>query len=89
MASALFKSYLQLILPEYLIITVISVIAASLLLTKTVSFILLIPIIIYSLSMMAFNTLNNLADIDIDRINKPSRPLITGSISKKDRKSVV
>lgn len=82
MSLVLFKSYLQLILPEYFIITTFSIIAASLLLVNGPSLSLILPIISFSFAMIAFNTLNNITDIEIDRINKPTRPLVTGSITK-------
>jgi 4-hydroxybenzoate polyprenyltransferase len=43
-----------------------------------------ISVLSTNLIMSANMIINDIFDIDIDRINNPSRPLITGEISKKD-----
>jgi len=50
-----------------------------------------IPLILHTLSVALFmagwNALNDLMDIDVDRINRPNRPLPSGKISEKQAKN--
>ncbi|MBI4162428.1 MAG: UbiA prenyltransferase family protein [Candidatus Aenigmarchaeota archaeon] len=78
------KVFIELTVPQYLIITLISPIAAWLLITGiTFSFELLLSMISLSFAMLGFNTLNMIFDKDLDKINKPLRPLPSGQISVK------
>jgi len=77
--------YSKFILPEYFIITILSVVAFSLILVGTFTITEIIrPILVVSLTMIGLNSVNNLSDVDIDRINKPERPLVTGKMKRKN-----
>ncbi len=78
------RQYTKFILPEYFIITTLSIIAFSLMLTKTIILTEIIgPILIVTLVMIGLNSINNVSDLEIDRLNKPKRPLVSGKITKK------
>ena len=76
------KELAKLILPEYFIITISTILTASLF-NNYFSITLLSLIIIFTLVMIGLNTFNSLYDIHIDKLNKPNRPNVSGKIQKK------
>ncbi|MFH0949191.1 MAG: UbiA family prenyltransferase [Candidatus Aenigmatarchaeota archaeon] len=80
------KYFFDLILPEYFIITIFTVVAASLIIRGYLTYQLVLPILSVSLAMIGLNIMNNVIDIELDRINKPSRPLVKGFVSLKEAK---
>ena len=85
------KKIVSLILPQYLIVIAFSVLTASMVINRSISdlSILTLPFIAVSFAMIGLNTLNNIIDIDLDRINKPQRPLVTGEIKINEAKAIV
>jgi 4-hydroxybenzoate polyprenyltransferase len=71
----------NLILPEYFIITISTIITASLF-NNNLNIQLIPLIIIFSLVMIGLNTFNSIFDVEIDKINKPDRPSISGKLTK-------
>jgi geranylgeranylglycerol-phosphate geranylgeranyltransferase len=79
------KNIADLILPEYLIIIFFSVVPSFLIITKTVPDIsIVLPFLSLSFAMFGLNIINNIVDVDLDRINKPLRPLPSGRITIKE-----
>jgi len=81
--SSILKNICYLILPEYFIITIFSVIASSLVISGRIDTFIILPIFSLSFAMIGFNTFNNIFDVDIDKINKPDRPIPKGVIKSK------
>jgi len=79
------KSYIQLILPEYMILIFFTLLAGSLILSALPTSLILIFLSL-SFAMFSLNIINNIIDIELDRINKPTRPLPSGKITVKSAK---
>src|SRR3989344_4051225 len=78
------KTFFELLVPQYLLITAISTISAYLL-TNEQTFnlpILILAILSLSLTMLGFNALNMVFDAKLDAINKPNRPIPSGKLKK-------
>jgi geranylgeranylglycerol-phosphate geranylgeranyltransferase len=80
----------DLIIPNYLLITVLSPIASALISEQAIPNFGLLSISIMSLSlaMLGFNTLNMIFDGKLDAINKPLRPIPSGRVSLTEAKAV-
>lgn len=83
-----FKNLINLIIPEYLIITIFSTFSSFLIINQTLSsvFYLVPAMVSLSFAMLGFNVLNMIIDYKLDLINKPLRPLPAGKISLKEAK---
>lgn len=70
------KTIIQLIVPEY-IVTIVTFVSIFLLSTKQVSLLplLLVPFVVYLLTLFGFNALNQVFDVKMDAITKPLRPI--------------
>lgn len=77
------KIIIKLINPEYLLLTIPGTIASYFIITKEVNptIQLLFVAISISFAMFGFNILNHICDVEIDKINKPLRPLPSNKIS--------
>ena len=79
-----FTDILSIFVPHYVLSALITVsllfyVASG----KIFEFPLIAGIILYSIGIVAFNSYNMVFDTDIDKINKPDRPIPSGRISKK------
>jgi geranylgeranylglycerol-phosphate geranylgeranyltransferase len=85
------KNLINLIVPHFIITITLGIISSALIINKTIINIppLILPIISLSLAMFGLNTLNHIVDIDLDRINKPARPLVTGEVKIKEAMAIV
>jgi 4-hydroxybenzoate polyprenyltransferase len=76
------QTLIELATPQYLIITLISPIAAYLITVGTFPTIAIAPILILlSLAAIWFNTSNMVFDAELDKMSKPLRPIPSGKIS--------
>ncbi|MFH1256695.1 MAG: UbiA family prenyltransferase [Candidatus Diapherotrites archaeon] len=79
------KNLIELTVPEYLIITIFSTLAAALIIGGTLEpLILATTILSLSAIVLGFNAYNQICDIDLDKINKPQRPLPAKKITIKE-----
>ncbi len=84
------REIIELTVPQYLLISILSPIAAYMILVENVPSVQLLSIIAaLSLVVLGFNTLNMLHDIEIDALNKPRRPLPSGRTSKAEAQFLV
>jgi len=84
------KNLKDLIVPQYLLITVFSTLAAFfIILGNLTSLIVLIPIMLsISLVVLALNALNQVYDTEIDKISKPERPIPSKRVTKLEGKLI-
>jgi len=76
------RSFVHLTTPQYLIIGIIPPISAYLLINRFFPGFEIIPIIISIIfAILGFNIFNQLTDIEIDKVDKPLRPLISKEVS--------
>jgi len=82
------KNFIELTIPHYLIIVLISPLAAFLVINQQFPNNINILMIIGSLSLavLGFNTLNMVFDLNIDKIDKPKRPLPNGQVTLEEAK---
>lgn len=82
------KSFIQLVIPEYLILIFFLIFSYSLIVFQGIpNFVLLLfPFLAISFGMFGLNILNNIMDIEFDKINKPKRPLPSGKIKISEAK---
>lgn len=80
------KGYFNLIVPQYSLIIALSIISSELVITGRIANPIhtFISILALSLSSFGLNALNQVYDLDIDRINKPGRPIVKGVIKKRE-----
>ncbi|MBI4168277.1 MAG: UbiA family prenyltransferase [Candidatus Aenigmarchaeota archaeon] len=79
------KEALQLLLPEHAIIVVSGIITSTIIASNALPnpSTIIVPILSFSLLVFGFNALNAIFDLNIDKINKPLRPVPQGKITKK------
>jgi len=79
-----FRSYIQLIVPEYIPMALTTALVGYVLSNGAFPGIeFLILIVVFSCLVGAFNAFNAVADRDIDKINKPDRPVPSNSLHEK------
>lgn len=77
-----FRNIIHLTTPQYLIIAIISPIASFILINSSFPGFDIMPLIIsLMLGILGFNTFNQISDIEMDKIDKPLRPLISKKVS--------
>jgi geranylgeranylglycerol-phosphate geranylgeranyltransferase len=74
------QEFSKLILPEYFIITILTILIAGLY-NQNLTLHLIPLILIFTLLMIGLNSFNSLFDIEIDKLNKPTRPNVSGKIN--------
>ncbi len=84
------RTFYNLIVPEYLLITIGSSYLAAITISKSFIFSapLLASIVAYSVAMIAFNVFNMIVDRDLDKINKPARPIPAQAVSVQTAKQI-
>jgi len=82
------KNLIQLVIPEYIILIFFSVLSYALIIHQGPPNLdlLLFPFLAMSFGMFGLNILNNIVDLNLDRINKPARPLPSGRIEINEAK---
>ncbi len=83
------RTFTDLTIPHYLIITVFSTFSAALIINNGIPLEVLpltIAVISLSFALLGFNTLNMIHDSELDKINKPDRPIPSGKVSVKEAK---
>src|SRR3989344_4040730 len=84
------KNIIELTVPQYLIITILTPLAAWLMLGHSYpTFGLTLAVVSLSLAMLGFNVMNMIFDVKIDRISKPERPIPSGAVSVKEASLLV
>ncbi|MFH1978408.1 MAG: UbiA family prenyltransferase [Candidatus Aenigmatarchaeota archaeon] len=83
------ENFKNLVLPQYLIVILFSLFSSYIVISGTLSLFLVLPFLAISFAMFALNITNNIVDIDLDKINKPKRPLPSGKMSVKEAKMLV
>ena len=79
------KNLIHLTTPQYLLIALVNPLTAYLLINAKFPSFELLPIVIsFAFGILGFNTLNQISDIEIDRIDKPLRPLISKQMGIKE-----
>ncbi|MCK9410107.1 MAG: UbiA family prenyltransferase, partial [Bacteroidetes bacterium] len=80
------KPYITLIRPVNFVITGLSILVACLLAGGTQQQLLIIVFASISGALIAAGgmVINDILDVDIDRINKPERPIPSGAVEKYD-----
>lgn len=77
------RNYIHLIVPEYIPMAITTALVGYVSSSGALPGIeFLIPAIVISLIVSAFNAFNGVADKDIDRINKPERPIPSESLNE-------
>ncbi|MEK6958581.1 MAG: UbiA family prenyltransferase [archaeon] len=77
------KNMFGLMLPQYLLVTTAAVISSSLYFLNLNLFYLILPWIVVSSTMFGLNVFNNFVDFKIDKILKPTRPTVNGTLKLK------
>lgn len=79
------KTILQLIVPEYTI-TLVTFLAIFLLTFKQTSSLplLVVPFVIYLIALFGFNVINQVFDVKMDALTKPSRPIPSKKVTIKE-----
>lgn len=78
------KALAHLTTPQYLLISLISPFATYLIINTKFPGLEITPIVVsLSLAVLGFNAYNQISDIEIDKIDKPLRPLVSKEISLK------
>jgi geranylgeranylglycerol-phosphate geranylgeranyltransferase len=81
------KNIIDFILPEYLIVIFFSLISSFLVIIKTIpNTSIILPFLSLSFAMFGLNIVNNIIDVNLDKINKPMRPLPSGRITINEAK---
>lgn len=79
------KNLIHLTTPQYLLIALVNPLVAYLLINERFPTFEIVPIIAsFAFGILGFNTLNQISDIEIDRIDKPLRPIISKQVSIKE-----
>ena len=79
------QNLIHLTTPQYLLISLISPFSAYLLINMAIPDFRIIPIIFsLGLGILGFNTFNQISDIEVDKIDKPLRPIVSKKISVKE-----
>jgi geranylgeranylglycerol-phosphate geranylgeranyltransferase len=90
MSTSRLRSFIVLVTPQYGILVLFNVLSASLIVAR--GSLPLGPAALLAVSFLAgiffLNALNQIADLELDRINKPRRPLPSGRISLGEAKLV-
>lgn len=81
----LFRGLVELILPEYTILVFFSLIIGFMALGGTIYqiYLIILPLLSFSFGAFGLNVINNVCDINLDVINKPSRALPSKKIRVK------
>ena len=75
----------DLVLPQYLIIIFFTLVSSYMIIFQTLPTMeLLLPFLSLSFAMFALNITNNIVDIDLDKINKPLRPLPSKRVTERE-----
>lgn len=79
------KEYVKLVIPEHLIIPACGLFAGAVVTAQSFVFNeLIVPFISFAFIFFAFNALNGVFDKKIDAINKPMRPIPSGTITENN-----
>ncbi|MBI4168276.1 MAG: UbiA family prenyltransferase [Candidatus Aenigmarchaeota archaeon] len=71
------KAVIQLILIEHIVITIVGITVSAFIASQGALNVqvLILPLVSFCLLVFGFNSLNGVFDLQIDKINKPLRPL--------------
>ena len=84
-----FKDISNLLVPQYLLITVISPLAAFIVFSGSFPNLdMYLAMAAYTFVIFGFNSINMIYDEKIDSINKPNRPIVSGRITKNEAYAV-
>jgi len=78
------KSYIKLLRPFTLVAPFVAGLLGYYALSRTLDYKALILSFIFSLLQGCGQVVNQIADVDIDKINKPYRPIVKGEVSTKE-----
>ena len=85
-----FKTLIELTIPHFLSIVFLAPVSTFLIIYKTPPGFEIIPIILsLSFAVLAFNSMNMIYDFELDKIEKPLRPLPRGDVTKNEAWSAV
>lgn len=81
---------LKLTCPEHIVIPIIGILTGAIIFSQTFPNLnlLILPIVSFSILVLAFNSSNGIFDQYIDKINKPKRPLPMETLDKKEAFSI-
>ncbi|NUN11045.1 UbiA family prenyltransferase [Candidatus Micrarchaeota archaeon] len=80
--SLIFRNVWELIAPHYLLISFIAPFSSYLVISASLpSFNFVLALVSFSLVVLGFNVTNMIFDLDVDKINKPRRPIPSGRVS--------
>lgn len=79
------RNFIQLTTPQYLMIALITPLSAFMIISQSIPSAVIAPVIMaLSFAILGFNAMNAIFDLEVDKINKPLRPLPSGKMSIKE-----
>jgi len=78
------SAYVELTRPKNAIMSMLGTLVGWLAVNTTVNYNLLLAMIVPPLVLAGGNAINDYFDVDIDRVNRPHRPIPSGRISRRD-----
>ncbi|PIN98455.1 MAG: hypothetical protein COT90_04260 [Candidatus Diapherotrites archaeon CG10_big_fil_rev_8_21_14_0_10_31_34] len=79
------KNLIDLTTPQYLLIAIVSPLSIYLVINAKFPSLEIVPIMVsMMLAILGFNTFNQISDIELDKIDKPLRPLISKKVTIKE-----